>query len=101
MKEAKIKVTVQTFFDDHTYRNNTVELKIPVEAAKIISDAWTDWKNELAQHKAIRAKYLAKNQFATAILTIDGEDHGGISNMGSDDVQDDVFTRHFCDKDDE
>lgn len=99
MKEAKIKVTVQTYFEDHTYRNNTVELTIPVEAAKIISDAWAG--EEMPQREAIKAMYLAKNQLAHAVLTIDGRDMGGMRYMDSQEKQEDTFTYRFGDDEDD
>lgn len=40
MKTAKLITTIRTFFEDGTYRNNSVELTIPEEAARLIVEAW-------------------------------------------------------------
>ena len=73
MKKAKIQVTVKTYFKDGHFRNNRVELTIPEEAAKMISNAWSTLSKE--------SSFLAKNQSADCFVEVGGEVVAGISQM--------------------
>ena len=82
-KVANITVTVKTYFKDGHYRNNTVELTIPEEAAKMISDAWSTLTKE--------SSFLAKNQSADCFVEVDGEVAAGISQMPTRHTVDEIW----------
>lgn len=82
-KVANIRVTVKTYFKDGHCRNNTVELTIPEEAAKMISDAWPTTSKE--------SSFLAKNQSAECFIEIGGEVVAGISGMPTRNTVDEIW----------
>lgn len=88
---ATIQVTISTYFDNHTYRNNTVKMEIPDQAAEIIKKAWTNPKHSMSQSKGITAHWLAKNQGADAVLKVNGKTVAGFANMTSINTQEDTF----------
>lgn len=91
MKTAKLTTTIRTFFEDGTYRNNSVELTLPEPIARLIFSAWQ--MNEVAPvHESARALYLAKNQTADVKLEIEGQRAVGIRGMSSEEGVGDVFT---------
>ena len=93
---ARIITVVQTYFDDGTYRNNTVELQIPQKAADIIEEYW----KKQGIHKCATAKYLAANQEGCAYLKQDETLKCGINCMSNiDRDENEVFEHSF--KDDE
>lgn len=93
---AKLITVVQTYFKDGTYRNNTVELQIPQDAAKLIEEYW----KKQGIHKLVTAKYLASNQSACAYLKQDETLICGINGMCADETdENEVFEHSF--KDDE
>ena len=64
MKTAFIQMTIRTFFEDGTYRNNTVMVEIPREAADLIYKHWA----EKGSYNCINARFLASNQVAGCLL---------------------------------
>lgn len=87
---ATIQVTISTYFDKYGYRNNTVLMEIPEDAAELIKEAWLHSK-DMNQSEVIKAKYLATNQNAKAYLIIDGITIAGIIGMPQYETQDDTF----------
>lgn len=61
---AKLVTVVQTYFSDGTYRNNQVEIEIPIEAAGLIAEYW----NKKGIYNCAKAKFLANNQSANVEL---------------------------------
>lgn len=95
---AKLVTVVQTYFKDGTYRNNTVELQIPIEAMKLIEEYW----KKQGIHKLTQAKYLAANQGACAYLKQDEQLICGINNMSVLEQDDnELFNHSFKDEEDE
>ncbi len=86
MKKAVIQTVVSTYKNGGTFRNNIVELEIPMEAAEIILKAWSDWDGDFEPRKSIRSKFLSSNQTAEANLIIDGEVKGGMRFMSKVDT---------------
>ena len=75
---ARIITVVQTYFEYGTYRNNTVELQIPIDAAKLIEEYW----KKQGIHNCATAKYLATNQGGSVYLKQDETLLSGINNIG-------------------
>lgn len=93
MKTAKLTTTIRTFFEDGTYRNNSVELTIPEEAARIIVDAWELKGGALPVHESCRGLYLARNQNASVYIELESEPKPcGISGMCAEEGCEDTFT---------
>ena len=40
---AKLVTVVRTYFQSGNYRNNTIEIEIPDEAAELIKEYWEYW----------------------------------------------------------
>lgn len=96
---AKLVTTVRTYFKNGTYRNNTIEINIPDEAAKLIKKEWCD---ELGVGNYTTAKFLASNQMGLCFLEMPGEPQLGIQNMPREDTQrEEVFEQHFKDEEDD
>lgn len=98
---AVIQTTVRTFFEDGRYRNNTVSIEIPDEAAEIIRKAWC----ENGVGKSVNALWLSKNQNADALLFMNSEDDeatAGIYGMCAKyTVDNEIITRKFTDDDED
>ena len=97
-----LQTTVSTYFKDGTYRNNTVRIEIPNEAAKLIQKFWKE-KRGL---NCIKAKYLAKNQFADCLLRDDynNKDLYGIFGMRRVETQENEIFEHkfiYCEDDED
>lgn len=93
MKKAKIQVTVKTYFKDGHFRNNRVELTIPEEAAKMISNAWSTLSKE--------SSFLAKNQSADCFVEVGGEVVAGISQMPTRHTVDEIWEIEGKDEEEE
>lgn len=95
---ARIITVVQTYFKDGTYRNNTVELQIPIDAAKLIEEYW----KKQGIHKCATAKYLAANQDGCVYLKQDETLLSGINNMcSSEREENEIFEHKFKDEDED
>lgn len=73
--EALIRVIISTYFRNGKYRNNVVEIPIPVEVANVMQE-----NNHDIARKTV-AKYLAGNQVASFKLIVNGQCVGGIQGM--------------------
>ena len=73
--EALIRVIISTYFRNGKYRNNVVEIPIPVEVANVMQE-----NNHDIARKSV-AKYLAGNQVASFKLIVNGQCMGGIQGM--------------------
>ena len=73
--EALIRVIISTYFRNGKYRNNVVEIPIPVEVANVMQE-----NNHDIARKSV-AKYLAGNQVASFKLIVNGQCVGGIQGM--------------------
>ena len=73
--EALIRVIISTYFCNGKYRNNVVEIPIPVEVANVMQE-----NNHDIARKSV-AKYLASNQVASFKLIVNGQCVGGIQGM--------------------
>ena len=73
--KSLIRVIISTYFDNGKYRNNVVEIPIPIEAAKLMQG-----ENHEISRKAV-AKYLASNQCASFELIVNDQLVGGIGGM--------------------
>lgn len=87
---ARLITVVQTYFGDGTYRNNTIELQIPIEAAKLIEEYW----KKQGIHKLTQAKYLAANQEGCAYLKQDEQLICGINCMSVSERDDNELFKH-------
>lgn len=83
--EALLRVTITTYFPTGRYRNNVVEIPLPIETI----DAINDNIREMSINSI--AKYLAKNQSADFKVILNGQYIGGISNMCSAETQDEMW----------
>lgn len=83
--EALLRVTISTYFSTGRYRNNVVEIPLPIEAIKAINENI----NEMSRNSV--SKYLAKNQSADFAVILNGQCIGGISNMCSAETQDEMW----------
>ena len=90
---AKLVTVVRTYFKSGNYRNNTIEIDIPDEAAELIKEHWTE--NGGVSFNTT-AKFLASNQAGICLLYKDGEEIAGIQGMSKADTQrEEVFEQHF------
>ena len=95
---AKLVTVVRTYFEGGTYRNNTIEIDIPDEAAELIKKSW----DERGVYNCVTAKFLSSNQAGICLLHKDGEDIGVIQGMLQEDTQrEEVFKRHFKDEEED
>lgn len=91
---AKLVTVVQTYFSDGTYRNNRVEIEIPIEAAGFIAEYW----KEKGVHNCTKAKFLALNQSATVELFQDETCIGGMSGINIEEQDEtETFEHSFVD----
>lgn len=96
---AKLVTVVRTYFKSGNYRNNTIEIDIPDEVAKLIKEHWTENGGVFFN---TTAKFLASNQAGICLLCKGGEEIAGIQGMSQEDTQrEEVFEQHFKDEDDE
>lgn len=96
---AKLATVVRTYFEGGTYRNNTIIVEIPDEAADIIKKSW----DERGAYNCVTAKFLASNQAGICLLHKDGgENIGVIQGMSQEDTRyEEVFKRHFKDEEED
>lgn len=92
MKTCVLKTTIRTFFEDGSFRNNVVALRITEEAATTLIASWRVGDGAQPLHQSATALYLAKNQNADLVLEIDGEAVAGIRGMSAEEGCGDVFT---------
>ena len=97
---AKLVTVVRTYFlQSGNYRNNTVEIDIPDEAAKLIKEHWTENGGVFFN---TTAKLLASNQAGICLLCKGREEIAGIQHVSQEDTQrEEVFEQHFKDEEDE
>src|SRR5574344_458004 len=96
---AKLVTVVRTSFKSGNYRNNTIEIDIPDEAAKLIKEHWTENGGGFFN---TTAKFLASNQAGICLLYKGGEEIAGIQGVSKEDTQrEEVFEQHFKDEEDE
>lgn len=97
---ANLYSLVRTYFEGGTYRNNTIIMEIPDEAAKIILKHW----QEKGISNCIKAKFLSSNQTGSCIMRDDTNDKdlAGIFGMHQEETQaEEVFKQAFKDCEDE
>ena len=96
---AKLVTVVRTYFKSGNYRNNTIEIDIPDEAAKLIKEHWTENGGVFFN---TTAKFLASNQAGICLLYKGGEEIAGIQGMSQEYTQrEEVFEQYFKDEEDE
>ena len=96
---AKLVTVVRTYFKSGNYRNNTIEIDIPDEAAELIKEHWTENGGVFFN---TTAKLLASNQAGICLLYKGGEEIAAIQRMPQEDTQrEEVFEQHFKDEEDE
>ena len=93
---AKLVTVVRTYFKSGNYRNNTIEIDIPDEAAELIKEHWAENGGVFFN---TTAKFLASNQAGMCLLyNKGGEEIAGIDRMSREDTQrEEVFEQHFKD----
>ena len=95
---ATLTTVVRTYFQSgnyRSYRNNTIIVEIPDEAADIIKKSW----DERGVYNCVTAKFLSSNQAGICLLHKGGEEIAGIQDMSQEDAQqEEVFKRHFKDE---
>jgi len=86
---------VRTYFEDGTYRNNTVIMEIPDEAAELILKYW----QERGMSNCVKAKFLASNQTGNCFIRDNENDKGhlaGLLGMYQEETQkEEVFEHRF------
>ena len=96
---AELVTVVRTYFKSGNYRNNTIVIDIPDEAAELIKEHWAE---NGGVYFNTTAKFLASNQAGICILCKGGEQIAGIQGMSKEDTQrEEVFEQHFKDEEDE
>ena len=96
---AKLVTVVRTYFQSGNYRNNTIEIDIPDEAAELIKKHWDENGGVYFNNTA---KFLASNQAGICLLYKDGEEIAGIQGMSQEDTQrEEVFEQHFKDEEED
>lgn len=93
--EALLRVTITTYFPTGRYRNNVVEIPLPIETI----DAINDNIREMSINSIV--KYLAKNQSADFKVILNGQYIGGIDNMCAYETQDEMWEFVKDDSEDE
>ena len=85
---AKLVTVVRTYIRDG-YRNNTIEIDIPDEAAELIKKHWAE---NGGVYFNTTAKFLASNQAGICLLYKGGEEIAGIQSMSQEDTrQEEIF----------
>ena len=101
---AELVTVVRTYFKsgnygNGNYRNNTIVIDIPDEAAKLITEHWSE-KGGVFSNTA--AKFLASNQEGICLLYKGGKEIAVIKGMSKEYTQrEEVFEQHFKDEEDE
>lgn len=94
---AKLVTVVRTYFEGG-YRNNTIEIDIPDEAAELIKEYW----DERGVYNCVTAKFLSSNQAGICRIYKGGEAIAGIQGMSQEDThREEVFKQSFKDWEDE
>lgn len=91
---------VRTYFEGGTYRNNTVIMEIPDEAAELILKYW----QERGISNCVKAKFLASNQTGNCFMrdNENDKDLAGLFGMHQEETQEEeVFKQSFKDWEDE
>lgn len=95
---AKLVTVVRTYFQSGNYRNSTIEIDIPDEAAELIKKSW----DERGVYNCVTAKFLASNQAGICLIYKGGEEIAGIQGMSQEDTQrEEVFEQHFKDEEED
>ena len=95
---AKLVTVVRTYFQSGTYRNNTIIVEIPDEAAELIKKSW----DERGISNCVKAKFLASNQAGICRIYKGGEEIAGIQGMPQEKTQEEeVFEQHFKDEEED
>ena len=95
---AELVTVVRTHFRGN-YRNNTIVINIPDEAAELIKEHWAENGGVFFN---TTAKFLASNQAGICLLYKGGEEIAVIKGMSKEDTQrEEVFEQHFKDEEDE
>ena len=84
---AKLVTVVRTYFQSGNYRNSTIEIDIPDEAAELIKKSW----DERGVYNCVTAKFLSSNQAGICLLHKDGEDT----------QREEIFEQHFKDEEED
>ena len=93
---AKLVTVVRSYFKSGNYRNNTIEIDIPDEAAELIKEHWAENGGVFFN---TTAKFLASNQAGICLLYKGGEEIAGIQGMSKEDTQrEEVYEQHFKDE---
>ena len=98
---AKILATfVRTYFEGGTYRNNTVLMEIPDEAAELILKYW----QERGISNCVKAKFLASNQTGNCFMR-DNENYKDLARLFETPQEktreEEVFEQHFKDEEED
>lgn len=93
---TKLITVVQTYFSDGTFRNNRVDIEIPIEAADLITKYW---KKKGIQN-CTKAKFLAKNQSAMVELFQDKTCMGMSGICIEEQNETEIFEYSFIDNED-
>lgn len=97
---AELITVVRTHFKSGNYRNNTIVIDIPDEAAELIKEHWAE---NGGVYFNTTAKFLASNQAALCLLyNKGGEQIAVVQDMSKEDAQrEEVFEQHFKDEENE
>ena len=96
---AKLVTVVRTYFEGGAFRNNTIEIDIPDEAAELIKEYWENWG---VCFNCVKAKFLASNQAGICLIYKGGEEIAGIQGMPQEKTQEEeVFEQHFKDEEED
>lgn len=97
---AKLVTVVRTYFGGG-YRNNTIEIDIPDEAAELIKEHWAE---NGGVYFNTTAKFLASNQTGNCFVrdNENDKDLAGLFGMHQEETQEEeVFKQSFKDWEDE
>lgn len=95
---AKLVTVVRTYFQSGNYRNSTIEIDIPDEAAELIKKSW----DERGVYNCVTAKFLSSNQAGICLMYKGGKEIAGIQGMPQEKTQEEeVFVQHFKDEEEE
>jgi len=95
---AKLVTVVRTYFQSGNYRNSTIEIDIPDEAAELIKKSW----DERGVYNCVTAKFLSSNQAGICLIYKGGEEIAGIQGMPQEKTQEEeVFEQHFKDEEED
>lgn len=91
---AKLVTVVRTYFQSGNYRNSTIEIDIPDEAAELIKKSW----DERGVYNCVTAKFLSSNQAGICFMR-DNENYkdlAGLYGMPQEKTQEEeVFEHRF------